>query len=160
MARIQRAFFGVWIASLSFHAAAEAQVTRPEPWRDWSNLSQLQSGRTVRIETTQPERKLRCRFVSSDQSGITVEHGGKSETIARANVRKVQAERGPMRYAPLIGAAAGGAVFAAVLAKSGLDIVPSGKALFAGVGAGIGALGGLGIRALGRYSLIYEAPKP
>lgn len=146
-------------ASSTFPATAETQTAQPEPWRDWRNVPQLQSGRTVRIETMQPKRKLKGRFVSSDDSGITVEFANsKSETIAKTDVRKVRAERKSMKDTPLIGTAAGGIVFAVLMAKTD-DIVASGKAMFIGIGAGIGALGGSGVGALGRHKLIYEAPK-
>jgi hypothetical protein len=124
-------------------------------------VAQLQSGRNIKIEVIQPKRKLKGRFVSSDSSSVIVEiKGGRKETIPRANVQKVQAERESMRYAPLVGAAAGGAVFAVFMAKLGEDLVPSGKALFVGIGAGIGALGGWGVGTLGQYTLIYQAQSP
>ncbi len=160
MMRISKAFIvAVLIALLMFPATAETQSAQPEPWRDWRNVSRLQSGRKVRLETMQPKRKLKGHFVSSDDSGMTVQlANGKTETIAKTDVRKVLAERESMKYARLIGAAAGGIVFAVLMAKTD-DIVASGKAMFVGIGAGIGALGGWGVGALGRHRLIYEVPK-
>jgi hypothetical protein len=81
------------------------------------------------------------------------------ETFPRTDVHKLLAEREGMRYAPAIGAAAGGFVFAVLMAGAGEDIVASGKAMFVGIGAGIGALGGWGVAALGRNRLIYQAPR-
>ena len=157
----KRTFIVLLTAFLSNQVMAQTQPARAEPWRQWNNVSQLQSGRRVRIETIQSNQKLNVRFVSSDDSGVTVHHAdGKSETIARSNVRKILARRESMKYAPLIGAAAGGSVFAVFAAKLGEDLVPSGKALFVGVGVGIGALGGWAVGTLGRYKLIYEAPRP
>ena len=85
--RSEKAFVvAVLIASSTVPATAGTQTAQPQPWRDWRNVSQLQSGRKVRIETMQPKRKLKGRFVSSDDSGITVEFANsKSETIAKTD---------------------------------------------------------------------------
>lgn len=158
--RSAKAFVVAVLIASTFQATAGTQTAQPQPWRDWRNVSQLQSGRKVRIDSMLPKRKLKGRFVSSDDSGITVEFANsKSETIAKTDVRKVRAERESMKYALLIGTAAGGMVFAVLMAKTD-DIVASGKAMFIGIGAGIGALGGWGVGALGRHKPIYEAPKP
>jgi hypothetical protein len=146
---------------VAFSVMVHAQTPnrQAEPWRDWSNLSRLQFQQKLRVETAQPKRKLKARFVSHDDSGITIElSDGRSETIAKTDVRRLLAERESTKPAVLAGVAAGGIVFAALVAGEE-DIVPSGKALFIGIGAGIGALGGWGVGAMAKTKLIYEAPK-
>ncbi len=155
---IARAFLVfVLIACLAFPAGQEMQTAVPEPWRDWSRVSSITSGRKITVETRQPKRKVKGTFVSSDDAGITIRtRGGGYETISKESVRKVTTSRERLAYAPLVGAAAGAAVYA--MAPSN-DASAAGHMILAGMTAGIGALGGLAVWALGKTKLVYEAPK-
>ncbi|MFN3326988.1 MAG: hypothetical protein ACK5AZ_26135 [Bryobacteraceae bacterium] len=149
------------VGHMAFGLSVYAQTTSREAdrWSDWNNLSQLEFRQKIRVDTMQPKRKLKARFVCHDNSGITIElSDGSSEIIAKTNVRRLLAEREAKKATILAGAAAGGIVFAALVAGEE-DLVPLGKAMFVGIGAGIGALGGWGVSAMSKTKLIYEAPK-
>ncbi len=142
-------------------ASAEAQTVRAsEPWRDWANVvAQSEPGDKIRLRLMQAPGSMRGRLIARDNAAITVElNGGGRQTFDRPRVRRLETEMESMRRAPAVGAAAGAAVAGGLIARVH-DIVPTGKLLFAAAGAGIGALGGWGIGRLGRYKLIYEAPK-
>lgn len=65
-------------------------------------------------------------------------------------------ERKATRFAPLIGAAAGGLMNLIWVTRDG-DLTGTGNALWAGLGAGIGALAGLVVRETAPYRLVYDA---
>lgn len=102
---------------------------------------------------------MRGRLIARDDAAITVElNGGGRQTFERTRLLRLETERESMRHAPTVGAVAGAAVAGGLVAGIE-DLVPTGKLVFAAAGAGIGALGGWGIGRLGRFKLIYEAPK-
>lgn len=156
-----RPLVALLVGHMAFGLIVYAQTTsrEAERWSDWNHLSQLESRQKIRVETMQPKRKLKARYVASNESGMTIlMSDGKSETIAKADVRRVLAERESTKPTVLAGAAAGCIVLAALVAREE-DLVPLGKALFVGIGAGIGALGGWGVSAMAKTRLIYEAPQ-
>lgn len=131
-----------------------------DPWRHWY-LSKLQPGRQVTVQALRPQRTLKGVFVSRDADAIVIAlKSGTVETIARQDVRKLTARRDAYDRAPLIGAAIGGGAFAVAVGanKQRLDFTGSAVAVSALMGAGIGALVGLAVRASGRNEVIYQAP--
>ncbi|HWR52568.1 MAG TPA: hypothetical protein VN428_15765 [Bryobacteraceae bacterium] len=137
--------------------AGQLLNAQPDPWRLW-NLSPLQPGRELTVETFQPKRKVKGTFIAKDREAITIQlKSGTSETISRQNVRKVTAKRNAYNYAPLIGAAAGATTLGVLASRPRMDFSGTGKAMFAAIGAGIGALVGWAVRAAGNDELIYQA---
>jgi len=129
---------------------------------DWSRVSALRTGRRVTVVPQKGQgNKVSGAYVSADADSITLRtKDGQPQTILRPQIRKVTAERERTRYAPLIGMLAGAAFMGILVGSDPGDIVPSGVALYAGVGAGIGLLVGLLVRSLGRSELVYEAQAP
>jgi hypothetical protein len=128
-------------------------------WRYW-NLSRLQPGRELTVETFSPKRILKGAFVGREAEGITMRvKSGSSETISRQDIRKVTAKRKGYNYAPLIGAAAGATGFGVYATRPRMDLTGTGEATIAVLGAGIGALIGWAVKAAGNDEVMYQAPK-
>ena len=126
--------------------------------KDWGRVAKILPGTRVKVKLTQKGKKLKGKLVSSDENGIHVTlSDGSGRSIGRTSIREIQALHGKLKYAPLIGAAAGAIALGVPLGQSG-DIVPLGVALFAGIGAAIGFGIGFGIEMGFRYSIVYEAP--
>ena len=78
--------------------------------------------------------------------------------MPRADVRRVLAGRKVTKTAVLTGAATGAVILGLlIIAGPGWDLSFYGKALFAGAGAGRGALGGSAVGATARAKLICES---
>ncbi len=77
--------------------------------------------------------------------------------MPRADVRRVLAGRKVTKAAVLTGAATGAVILGLLIAGPGWDLSFYGKALFAGAGAGRGALGGSAVGATARAKLICES---
>ena len=146
--------FAICLSLLAGLLSAQA-----DPWRYWY-LSRLQPGRELMVETLEPKRKLKGTLVQRESDAITIQlKDGTSETISRQNVRKVMAKRKAYNYAPLIGAAAGATSLGIYASAPRMDFTGTGRAMFAVIGAGIGALVGWAFQAAGNDELIYQAPK-
>lgn len=145
----------VWIAgqmAVLPAGGSQAQV-KIRSWNDWSSVASLKPQQRIRIVAIGPERKIRGRYVSSDSEGITIENArGRTETVPRADVRKILSERKITKAAVLTGAVAGAVILGLLVAGPGRDLSLSGKKFFVGAGAGLGALGGWGIAAVRRRS--------
>jgi hypothetical protein len=147
------------LLTIGFALIGQLLNAQTDPWRNWS-LTRLTPGRELTIETFQPKRKLKGVFVGKDADAITLQlKSGPSEAIARQDIRKVTAKRRSYDYAPLIGAAAGATTLGAIASRPRMDLTATGVAMFACIGAGIGAAIGLAVRAAGNDELIYQAPK-
>ena len=127
--------------------------------KDWGKVAKLLPGTRVKVKLTQKGKKLKGKLVSSDENGIHVTlSDGSGRSIGRTSIREIQALHGKLKYAPLIGAAAGAIALGVLAGHPNSDIVPWGVALFAGIGAAIGFGIGFGIEMGFRYSIVYEAP--
>lgn len=135
-------------------------VRAPEPWRDWTRVTDLRRNTEVRVETGNPKRDLRGILAAADAEGLTIDLAGPagSLTIPRANVTKVRRPTRSMRRGAQIGAVGGAVVWAILVSRPGTDLTASGQAVLIGFGAGLGALIGLGAGAVDRYRLVYHAP--
>jgi|DewCreStandDraft_4_1066084.scaffolds.fasta_scaffold22660_3 hypothetical protein len=152
----------VWIAGQMavFPAGGSQTQVKIQPWNDWGRVASLKPQQKIRIVAIGPKRKIQGRYVSSDTEGITIENAsGRTETVPRADVRRILSERKVTKAAVLIAAAAGAVILGFLVAGPGWDLSWSGKAIFVGAGAGLGALGGWGVGAMARAELIYEAPR-
>ena len=136
---------------------------RGERWSDWANVATLQAGRPIVVQLRMGKRpkKVKGKFVSSPADEIVVRTGKELGVVLRLHrndVRKVTARRRARRLAPLIGAVIGVATMGATLGSGG-DLVASGYAIWLGIGAGLGYLGGLAVRAVVGSELVYLAEK-
>ena len=128
---------------------------------DWAFVSGLQNGTAVQIYT-KSDKEFKGTVNGVSDASISVLTKGKTETIDRADVRKVfTTGKGSIGKGVGIGAAIGagaGVGAAAILLAStgGSDstnqILGIGLAIGAGIGAGLGAIAGLHKR-----TLIYES---
>ncbi len=118
---------------------------------DWSVVSSLQTGTAVQIYT-KSDKEFNGTVNSVSDTSVTVLAQGKTETIARVDVRKVfTTGKGSIGKGVGIGAAVGagagvGLAFILLAATGGSDstnqIVATGLAIGAGIGAGFGAIAG------------------
>ena len=135
---------------------------RDERWRHWANVATLQADRPIVVQLRMGKRpkKVKGKFVSSTADEIVVRTDKGLEIVLHRNdVRKVTARRRVSHHAPLIGAPIGAVLMAASLGSGG-DLTELGKAIWVGIGAGLGYLGGLAVRAVvGGSELVYSAGK-
>lgn len=141
-------------------SASMAAQTPSTPLTDWNNLGRLVPGRDVTVHLSSPKSKVKGAFVSYSEDAVAVRlKNGVSQTLGKVTVRKISASRGRARTSVLIGAAAGAIVMTTLSVREG-DFNAFGYVVFAGGGAGIGALFGYLGHAIGGSELIYESPKP
>jgi hypothetical protein len=141
-------------------AFVEAQVDlKPQPWHRWSNVAALPPGTEVKVKTAGPAGVWKGTLARvEDRSLLLVLAGGTQKEIGIAQVRQVSRVRKAVTYAPLIGAVAGALVMTLLASRQGSDFTGAGVAGFAGIGAGIGAAGGMGVRAFAGSALVFRAP--
>lgn len=138
---------------------------RSERWRDWANVATLQADRPIVVKLRRGNRpkKVKGKFVSSPADEIVLRTGkglGVVLRLHRNDVRKVTARRRVRRLAPLIGTVIGVATIGALLSSFGTsDLTALGHAMWLGIGAGLGSLGGLAVRAVVGPELVYLAEK-
>ncbi|HVF48042.1 MAG TPA: hypothetical protein VNA17_10785 [Pyrinomonadaceae bacterium] len=128
---------------------------------DWSNVMALSPGLEVSIEKTD-RRTLRGVLQSVSDTAVTVSVNGRSDTVNRADVKKLyRTSKGSRGKAIAIGAAVGAGVgtgvgFGALGATGGSDDTGGVLAGFIAIGAGVGAaLGALAGRT--KKTLVFEA---
>lgn len=141
--------------------ASAAEQPEGNPFEDWSRVMSLTPGRTVKV---QPFRgagaKAKGALVRADARSIVVLTEHREVQVLREDIRRVRMRRRGFGHAPWFGALAGFAVLA--LAASSVDdfAQPSASWAFGGLGAGLGALGGVAVREVGQGNLIYKARRP
>ena len=139
-----------------------AEQRAEDPVHDWGRVRALKPGRQIVVRSFKGMgRKVVGDYASSDAAGIVVRmKDGQEVAIPKERIRQVT-RRKRMRYAILIGAAVGFAIFAAsTLGKGDFD-QPYAALIWGAMGVGPGALGGFAVRRAGRIPLIiYKAPKP
>lgn len=121
----------------------------------WGNLSALEAGTRLRIDLADGAR-VNATLMMVDGNVLTVATSREVQSLARESVRRVFRARPSSALAPFIGAAIGG-VGVDVAAAGESDFTGSGRAIWTGVGAGIGALGGALIRRATRFALVYQS---
>lgn len=127
---------------------------------DWSAVRSIATGTKVSV-STKDGRTFEGKLAAVSDASISVEHNGKPDSIARADVKKVyRSDSGSMAKSIAIwagiGAGAGAGTGVAVLgATGGSDDTAGVLAPFIAVGAGIGAAVGAAI-GHGKRKLVYE----
>ncbi|HEV2861219.1 MAG TPA: hypothetical protein VGX48_09445 [Pyrinomonadaceae bacterium] len=145
--------------SAALSPAASAQQ-RPNPMGDWSAVQALSQGEKIVVRLKEGDR-LVGRFESATDLLLNFRHDGRTVSLTRESIRRVQLNRGKSRLGgALLGAgigAGGGAAFGGYLYSLGDfngSTVPGFGLVGAGIGAGIGAAIGKG----NKNETIYEAP--
>jgi ferric-dicitrate binding protein FerR (iron transport regulator) len=152
-------FFALTLALLSTLApAAPASAGTPQASADWSAVRALSDGEKVRVSTKDGDR-LKGRFDSASETDISFTHEGRTVTLRRDSIKRVEAGRKNRLLGALVGAGIGGGAgtgtgFALVGASDhfDMDTIPTGAFVGAGIGAAVGAAVGLGTD----YDTIYE----
>jgi len=139
--------------------SAPASAATPAPAADWSTVQTLSPGEKVRVSTRDGDR-LKGRFESATDTDINFTHEGRTVTLRRDSIKRVEVGRKNRLRGALVGAAiAGGAGAGAgtyLLSRTDhltMTAIPAGIAIGAGAGAAFGAAVGLGIV----YETVYEA---
>lgn len=151
----------VAVLALFVAGAALAQASGgAERFHDWGRVHELQPGRLLVVRPFEGMgRKVVGTYVSSDATGIVVRLRNDQELeLSKERVRSVT-RRKRMRHAVLIGAGIGFAALGLPSVAEADFTQPAGILLFGGIGAGLGALGGLLARGIGRTMVVYRAPK-
>jgi hypothetical protein len=129
-------------------------------WRDWQRVVSLDPGRRVTVKRWRGfSQKLNGSFVSAQPDSIVIQTKDGQVTVAKDEVREVKARRRGMRRSPWIGIAVGFAVGALLTAVVDDFQQPNAALIYGAAGAGLGYLGGLGVRSIGQSALIYRAPE-
>ena len=138
--------------------AGTASAKTPEP-ADWSSVQSLSAGDKVRVSTKDGDR-LKGRFESANETDINFTHEGRTVTLRRDSIKRVETGRGSRLWGAIAGAAIGGGAGAGastfLLSRTDhltMRAIPVGLAIGAGAGAAFGAAVGLGTD----YEAVYEA---
>jgi hypothetical protein len=155
---MRNSFFALGLALLlTFSQTAPAFAATPAA--DWSVVQSLPQGEKVSVRTKDGDR-LKGSFDSATETDINFTQDGRTVTLRRDSIRRVEVGRRNRLKGALVGAAVGGGTGAAgggyVVARSdhwGGDPLPAGIAVGAGIGAAVGAAFGFGTN----YHTIYES---
>lgn len=131
-----------------------------EPRRDWSRVQALPSGQQIVVKPFKGMGpKVKGAYVSSDAGRLIVRRqNGQEATISKERIHLVARKRRiRLRHAIGIGAAAGFAAMAIWTLGEGDFDQPRGALFVGGIGAGLGTLGGLAVRAMSIDSIVYQA---
>ena len=144
---------------LTLSTSAPALAATPQAAADWSDVRALADGEKVAVSTKDGNR-LKGRFDSATETDISFTHEGRTVTLRRDSIRRVEVGRKNRWKGALLGAGIGGgagtgAGFGLVGASDHFDMttIPTGAFVGAGIGAGIGAAVGFGAD----YHTIYQA---
>ena len=139
--------------------SAQALAATPQPSADWSVVQSLSPGEKVAVSTKDGDR-LKGRFGSASETDINFTHDGRTVTLRRDSIKRVEVGhknrwKGALLGAGIGGGAGTGAGFGLVAASDHFDMttIPTGAFVGAGIGAGIGAAVGLGTD----YNTVYES---
>ena len=154
-------FFALALALLfTFSLSAPAAAATPKtPAADWSAVQTLSPGEKVRVSTRDGDR-LKGRFESATETDINFTHDGRTVTLRRDTIKRVEVGRPNRLKGALIGAGVGGGAGAGagtyLLSRTDhltMSAIPAGLAIGAGAGALFGAAVGLGTD----YETVYQA---
>ena len=124
---------------------------------DWSRVQSLPHDRHVVVKPFEGSgEKVNGRLVRVDDRSITIQTRVGEVEVTRASVRVVAVRDRTRHNAPWIGAAIGFGVLAAITAGTGDLDQPAAALAFGAAGAGLGALGGLTVRALAGHAVVYR----
>lgn len=139
--------------------SAPALAGTPQAAADWSVVQALSPGEKVAVSTKDGDR-LKGRFGSASETDINFTHDGRTVTLRRDSIRRVEVGHKNRWKGALLGAGIGGGagtgIGAGLIGASDHfepSIIPTGTAVGAGIGAGIGAAVGLGTD----YDTVYES---
>lgn len=129
-----------------------------EHWHDWSRVQALQPGQKVVVKSFKGmDPKVVGTYVSSDAGNLVVRmRNDQTVTIPKDRIRQVVRKR-RIRRAVLIGAVAGSAIMAGLTLGESDFIQPAAALFYGAVGAGLGVLGGLAVRAVRGNYIVYRA---
>ena len=131
-----------------------------EHWQDWSRVQALQPGQKIAVKRFKGMGpRVAGTYVSSDAGHLVVrKRNDQAVTLPKDHIRLVVRKR-RVRHAVWIGAAAGFILMAGWTLGEGDFDQPRAALVVGGIGAGLGALGGLGVRAigLGIAPVVYKA---
>ena len=129
-----------------------------EHWHNWSRVQALQPGRKLVVKSFNGmDPKVVGAYVSSDAGQLVVRmRNDQTVTIPKHQIRQVVRKR-RIRHAVKIGAAAGFAIMAGLSLRESDLIQPASSLIIGGVGAGLGTLGGLAVRAVRGNYIVYRA---
>jgi hypothetical protein len=143
----------------TFSLSGPAAAATPGPAADWSAVRTLAPGVKVRVSTRDGDR-LKGRFESATETDLNFTHDGRTVTLRRDQIKRVEVGHKNRWKGALVGAAvAGGAGAGAgtyLLSRTDhltMTAIPAGLAIGAGAGAAFGAAVGLGTD----YETVYEA---
>jgi hypothetical protein len=151
---------GVRVVAASRAAATKARRLVPSGVPSAERQADLR-GQQVRI-TFADGARTQMRFVSIDAVGLIAEKGGRNETYSLERIAKVETVHHAARRAAIIGAIAGfvGGYLGSCGGGDEEDCWPEVGALFAGIGAGAGALIGAAHDATTRSRHVIYAGAP
>ena len=136
--------------------AAAKTTTAPS---EWSAVQSLSPGEKVRVSTMDGDR-LKGRFESANETDINFTHEGRTVTLRRDSIKRVETGRGNRLWGAIAGAVIGGGAGAGastyLLSRTDhltMRAIPAGLVIGAGAGAAFGAATGLGID----YKTVYES---
>ena len=126
-----------------------------ESRQDWSRVQALPADQKIVVKPFKGMGpKVKGVYVSSDAERLIIRRqNGQAVTIPKDRIRIVLGQR-RLRHAVKIGAVAGFALIASMPAahQNISEIL-----FYGGIGAGLGALGGLAARAAGKTYVVYQA---
>jgi len=138
---------------------APALAATPVPRADWTFVQALSPGERVAVSTKDGDR-LTGRFDSATDNNITFKHDGRSVSLTRESIKRVEVGRKNRLLGALVGAGVGtgsgiGAGFGLVASSDqfSMNTITQGAFVGAGIGAAIGAATGVGTK----YETVYEA---
>jgi hypothetical protein len=153
-------FFALTLTLLfTLSLSAPASAATPNAPADWSSVQTLSSGEKVRVSTKDGDR-LKGRFESATGTDINFTHEGRTVTLKRDSIKRVELGHKNRWKGALLGAGVGGGAGAGagtyLLSRTDhltMTAIPAGLAIGAAAGAAFGAAVGLGTD----YTTIYES---
>ena len=157
---MRNSIFALGLALLfTLAQAAPAPAATPKPSADWASVQSIDAGTKIAVRTKDGDR-LTGRFDSATDNNITFRHDGRSVTLTRESIKRVEVAGKNRVLGALVYGGAGTGLGAAgggyLVARSdhwGGQPLPVGMLVGAGVGAAVGAATGLGTK----YETVYEA---
>ena len=156
---------GILLLTLAFGGCASAprpiSVPESQPGPDWAVVTKLSIGTLIRVED-RDGRFDRGALAAVDLAGLRLLSEGDPIDVQRSSVRRLfllgghRTARGA-GWGALIGAAVGATLVAIAAPEGRLGWIALVAPLWAGIGAGAGALVGTSIR---EQTLVYEASGP
>ena len=126
--------------------------------QDWRRVLALSPNDSLIVKRNGTP-KVKGGFVRADEESVVLRTAAGEVTVERQRVRRILVRRKGWGAAPWIGAAVGFSILAAIIVSEGDFNQPAAALTFGAGGAGLGALGGLLVRAAAQNRVIYEHPE-